>query len=353
MNSLRLASTRPRGTFAALSTTAVYDLYWKFAVERQAIFFRRLRGQSAPWSDDTIFQKHKFTNAYRASDRASQFLIQKVIYNPMYSSAPSEIVFRILIFKLFNKIETWRTLETALGRLSWQSFSIGRYAKVLTREIASGHRIYSPAYIMPPVSLSSSGVKHDGHLQLVDMIMRSDFVSRVEQSRSLDEVFLLLKAFPSLGDFLAFQLTIDINYSEVIDHDEADFVVAGPGARDGLAKTFEGAVNFDAVDLIRLMMDRQESEFERLGLSFQSLWGRRLQLIDCQNLFCEISKYTRVSHPEITGVSGRTRIKQMFRPSDRPVQPWYPPKWKINAAIETFAATTPDPSLFQVLDEAF
>ena len=52
-----------------------------------------------------------------------------------------------------------------------------------------------------------------------------------------------------------------------------------------------------------MVTERQEDEFERLGLRFRDLWGRRLQLIDCQNLFCEVSKYARVKHPEIMGLS--------------------------------------------------
>lgn len=32
-----------------------------------------------------------------------------------------------------------------------------------------------------------------------------------------------------------------------------------------------------------------------LGLRFRSLAGRRLKLIDCQNLFCEVDKYARVA----------------------------------------------------------
>ena len=56
--------------------TKVYGTYWKFAVERQEIFFRRFRGESPPWTNDAILAKHKFTNAYRASDRVSQYLIK-------------------------------------------------------------------------------------------------------------------------------------------------------------------------------------------------------------------------------------------------------------------------------------
>ena len=44
-----------------------------------------------------------------------------------------------------------------------------------------------------------------------------------------------------------------------------------------------------------LIEQRADDEFERLGMKFQSLWGRSLQLIDCQNVFCEVSKYARVA----------------------------------------------------------
>jgi hypothetical protein len=78
--------------------------------------------------------------------------------------------------------------------------------------------------------------------------------------------------------------------------------------------------------------ERQDLEFGRLGLKFDGLFGRPLMPIDCQNLFCEISKYARVAHPEISGTSGRTRIKQKYNPSCPavPADPFFPPKWNLN-----------------------
>ena len=112
-----------------------------------------------------------------------------------------------------------------------------------------------------------------------------------------------------------------------------DFVAPGPGARDGLRKCFVDTGGLNEPELIRLMADLQEQEFERLDLDFQSLWGRRLQLIDCQNLFCEVDKYARVAHPGITGRTGRIRIKQKFVPASDPFDLFYPPKWNLNEKI--------------------
>jgi thymidylate kinase len=42
--------------------TVVYDQYWRFAVERQDIFFARLANCPWPWTEDTILREYKFTN---------------------------------------------------------------------------------------------------------------------------------------------------------------------------------------------------------------------------------------------------------------------------------------------------
>jgi hypothetical protein len=318
--------------FSGLRMSPVFDSYWRLAAERQSIFFNRIEGKNWPWTEDAILLRHKFTNAYRASDRVSQYLIRHVIYGDGFSTNPQEVVFRILLFKFFNKIETWELLEKVLGTPSWENFSTKRYSDILTRAHAKGLRIYSAAYIIPPVRGAGES-KHVGHLHLISQMMKGDLASRIRDTYSLSEIFWLLKAYPSIGDFIAYQFAIDINYSNVVDHSESDFVVAGPGARDGLSKCFSNYSEFPPEALIEFMADRQEIEFERLGIHFRSLWGRRLQLIDCQNLFCEISKYSRVAHPEVQGVAGRTRIKQIFRANMKPFQPWYPPKWGLNAML--------------------
>jgi hypothetical protein len=142
--------------------------------------------------------------------------------------------------------------------------------------------------------------------------------------------FEVLRGYQAIGDFLAYQYLIDLNYSTILDYSEMEFVVPGPGARDGIRKCFGPAANGIESDIIRYMADHQKGHFDRLGLSFSDLRGRPLQLIDCQNLFCEVDKYARIAHPEIAGRSGRSRIKQLFRPLAEPIHSWFPPKWGIN-----------------------
>ena len=159
------------------------------------------------------------------------------------------------------------------------------------------------------------------------------FPSRLLDAKSMEGAFKLLRAYPLIGDFLAYQFVTDLNYSNMLNFPEMDFVIAGPGAKDGISKCFTTTGEFAEADLIRLIADGQNEEFARLGLSFRALWGRPLQLIDCQNLFCEVSKYARLAHPEIPGISGRTRIKQKFTRNPELIHYWFPPKWGLNDLI--------------------
>jgi hypothetical protein len=323
---------------APAKVSEVYESYWRFAAERQAVFFRRARGETRPWTDNPVLGVYKFTNAYRASDRVSQYLIRHVIYRDDLPNSPREVFFRILLFKLFNKIETWELLDHALGPITFEDYRFAAYDAVITRAMEAGRRIYSAAYIMPPGSRAfGRSAKHQNNLLLLERMMADHLAERLTQTRTMQEGFEKLRAYPTIGDFLAYQFITDINYSELTDFSEMDFVVPGPGARDGLRKCFVDSGGLNEPELIRLMADLQEREFERLGLDFRSLWGRRLQLIDCQNLFCEVDKYARVAHPHIAGKTGRLRIKQKFEPTPEPIALFYPPKWKLNEKIRVTA----------------
>jgi hypothetical protein len=331
---LNIKNESQRGHLLPIKTSAAFDTYWRFAAERQKVYFRRLKEKNGPWTNDPIIGVHKFTNAYRAADRVSQFLIRNVIYRNDLSEQAEEVFFRLMLFKLFNKIETWKLLESQLGEISYKEYRFEKYDAILSKAMSEKNRIYSAAYIMPPGgSAFGHKSKHQNHLRLLELMMKDGLVKKMSKLKRMQPGFELLRSYPTIGDFLAYQFITDVNYSEITDFSEMDFVIPGPGARDGIRKCFIDSGGLNEAEIIKLMVDNQENEFERLGLSFESLFGRRLQLIDCQNLFCEVDKYCRVAHPDIAGLSGRTRIKQKFTPTADPLIPWFPPKWGINSCI--------------------
>jgi hypothetical protein len=152
--------------------------------------------------------------------------------------------------------------------------------------------------------------------------------ARLLDARSLREVYDLLHGYPLMGDFMSYQITIDLNYSALLDFSENDFTQAGPGALCGIRKVFENLGDYTPAEVVLWMTERQDEEFARLGLPFSGLWGRPLHAIDCQGLFCETDKYCREAAPELA--SARKRIKARFTPTPEPIRLFFPPKWGFN-----------------------
>jgi hypothetical protein len=243
-----------------------------------------------------------------------------------------DLFFRTVLFKLFNRTETWILLESKCGFLSPESYEYSSYERALSEAMARDRTIYSAAYIMPSGRVEGQR-KHEAHLKLLEMMMKDDLPTRIAESGSMQEAFDLLRGYPMIGDFLAYQYVTDLNYSDLLSFSEMDFVMPGPGARSGIRKCFADCGSYSESDLIRWVADHQEEEFARRGIDFTSLWGRPLQLIDCQNLFCEVDKYARVYHPEVAGLTARARIKQEYRLNSEPVDYWFPPKWGLNENV--------------------
>jgi hypothetical protein len=305
----------------------VLDAYWHLAAERQEIFFRRLEGEPAPWTDDPILREYKFCNAYRASDRVSQYLIRNVIYADGDYSA-DDVLLRIVLFRLFSKPSTWELLERRLGDVKASDFSTERYASVLDAAFASGTKLYTGAFILCATRAFGHDRKHRNHLALLEAMLRPGGLSlRLARATSLRDLYQALSEYPLIGPFMAYQLAIDINYSELCDFSEDEYSVAGPGAVRGIKKCFVDTAGWDGDRLIRWMTARQDAEFARRGIEFRSLYGRPLHAIDVQNLFCEVDKYARVAFPELT--SNRSRIKARFASRRALPAPFLPPKWKL------------------------
>lgn len=236
------------------------------------------------------------------------------------------MVFRVLLFKLFNRITTWELLETHLGEIALGNFSVERYDRILSSALAEGARIYSGAYIMPMPRLGCSR-KHTNHLQLLDQMMEDRLPQKLASARTMKAAYEMLLAYESLGPFLAYQYIIDLNYSWLFNFSEMDFVIAGPGAVDGIRKCFSHMGDLTFEEVIQATAEMAATAFESRDLNFLSLWGRPLQLIDCQNLYCETDKYARLAHPDVK--SRRVRLKRQYRPAPQAITFTYPSKWRL------------------------
>lgn len=313
---------------------AAYDLYWTFAARRQQVFEARLAGKAPPWTDDRILQEFKFCNVFRASDRVSQYMIQKVIHQQA-DGTPEERLFRIVAFRTFSEMGTWDAVTARLGRSpSLADLSSGKFEQALDATKAALGGLYTGAFILCATKAYGFDQKHRNHVALFQhMFLKEKLGLKLLRAKSLAAVVRLLEEFPLTGPFMSYQTAIDLNYSELIDFDEDDYTQAGPGALRGIKKAFVDTGDYEPAEVISWMVERQDEEFRRLGLPFDGLWGRKLHAIDCQGLFCELDKYCREALPQLA--SARTRIKARFTPSADGLRYYFPPKWKISERMQS------------------
>lgn len=293
------------------------------------MFWRRCKGRRM-LTDDPILREYKFTNVYRACDRVSQYLLNNVIYNKVDKYGPKDMLLRILVFKIFNKIETWEYLEHEYGEITIRHFDVKQISRLLGERQAYSP-IFNNAYMMTGSHKKYDYLttKHEKWLTMVkDEFLGEGIVDNVLKAKSLEEVYFLLRSCSFLGGFLAYQYAIDFNYSPYVNFDENSFVVAGIGAIRGIQKCFlsHGASYEEAIWYTHQHFKELQSKY---GFTdFKPLNGHEPTLLDLQNCFCETDKYLRVKMPEL--LVGNKRIKQKYKPTNKAIDYMFPPKWKIN-----------------------
>ena len=311
--------------------------YFGFMEERMNIFWRRYHGQSMPYTSDKILRNHKFTNVYRATDRVSQYLIKEVINGSDKSLTEEDLLLNILVFKVFNKIDTWKYIKQHYPSITVKNFNAKTLSDLLTSR-REHQPIFNGAYIMTGSSrfYTTLKYKHQRWLQMIQMeIIDEKKLTAIAKARSLEAVYFLLKECTFIGPFLAYQYAIDFNYSEVIDFSENSFVMAGIGAQRGIKKCFMSLNGYSFEDAIRYTYDNLDLYRSKYGYSFTNLFGREPKLIDLQNCFCETDKYLREKIPILK--VGNKRIKQRYVENSNRIQFSFPLKWKIDSKENGYA----------------
>lgn len=307
---------------------ATFRYYFYFIQERMNMFWRKF-DNSKYLTEDPILQEYKFTNVYRACDRVSQYLIRNVISKDLNKYSAEDMLLRILVFKVFNRISTWEYLEE-VHPVSKESFDVNELSQLLS-ERQKSVSIFSNAYMMAGSHSKYEYIdtKHRVWLKMIE----DEFVSghgfrKILNSSSMSDVYNQLRTYPLIGDFLAYQYTIDFNYSPYLNFDENSFVKAGIGAVRGIKKCFV-SYGKSYEDAIRYTYDHFEELQQRYGYTdFRPLPGREPKLIDLQNCFCETDKYLRVALPELR--VGNVRIKQRYKPTENKIDFYFPTDWDVS-----------------------
>lgn len=311
----------------------VFCYYFYFIQERMNIFWRRCEGKRV-LTNDPILREYKFTNVYRVCDRVSQYLLRYVIYKDVEKYTPEDMLLRILVFKIFNKIETWEYLKQTYGEITIKHFDIKSISALLS-ERQRYAPIFNNAYMMAGFHKRYDNLptKHEKWLTMVKQeFIEEGIIDKVLKAQSLEEIYQLLRGCSFLGSFLAYQYTIDFNYSPYINFDENSYVVAGIGAIRGINKCFISH-GYSYEDAIRYTKEHFFELQKKYGYTeFKPLKGHEPTLLDLQNCFCETDKYLRVKMPNL--LVGNKRIKQKYKSQDNSIYYMFPLKWHMKSFHE-------------------
>lgn len=297
------------------------DDFFAYARTRHDIYHRRTAGQPAPWTDDPVLHKYRFTNVYRELDAVSVWFRENV-RDPLRSKP--EVLLATVLFRWFNRITTGEAIFSQTSSMSgegalttWDLWMRKRdtdqFMDTMQQAVASYCRrgpYVTGAYI---IKTPNGMDKLSGVLDCVEKFMTlerpidsgRDLVSvGWEQAAtswlehpgecSLEQAWEWLRQFPYMGDFMAYEVITDLRHTALLDRapDIMTWANPGPGAMRGLNRILGRPLNHSQPKHVFVCEMRR-----LLDVSLEK-WPNNetypaLEMRDIEHTLCEFDKYER------------------------------------------------------------
>lgn len=280
--------------------------YW--ISERQNIWYkRRILKEPPPWTDDEILKKYRFCNCYRELDKGSLYLINNIA-NKYINPSPEqekEIILNTIIYRLFNRPDTFEVI-------GWQKPEIFDRLLISNR-LSSLDTIWNTAYMVYGALHKEFPKKHDAYLYIIekDVIENLDSIyENVKNAGGLKDIHKELMKIRGIASFLSYEITIDINYSPIVNFSENDWGVIGLGARPMLQYIYGDETDDFSDENCLIMMKyltvMQDFYFNEFYFKFTRYNDKFLTLRNIEHSLCETRKYYHLKNGK-----GRRRL---FKP---------------------------------------
>ena len=270
------------------------DLYFYWIHERETIRLNKeVERNPQPWTDDPILQKFKFCQVFREEDSTTRWF-KRHIRNPWRDDP--EVLMATVIFRWFNFIETGRTLIRHNLHIEWDR-------KKAIEEITKQDKWVTGAYI---VKTPNRMDKVTGVAECISHMWsdREKLVERILTTKSLKKSWEILRDYPYMGPFMAYEVITDLRHTYLLQdaEDILTWANAGPGAMRGLNRLAGRDLDFcrRTHPWNDEMRNLWEISRERLNPNLIDL--NRFEMREIEGGLCEFDKYSRILNEE-----GRTR----------------------------------------------
>ena len=287
-----------------LSEQHIFMLY-QYIKERYKIHLRKdVEKLPKPWTTNEILLNYRFTNVRREHDTETKWVIENIAKNKNLSY--DNKLMNCVLFRLYNKKET---MELIGGPVDFENFRLDDHRDLLEtyEEANPSESLFTSAFWTSGLKKAMKKYVGDGDIPSVRTLFYAKYlydngiVDEVKKAKNQKEAFLALKNFCGIGEFLGYQMWVDMTYIKEFPFSENEFTVAGPGCKMGLDFLFVDKAGLSYEELLFWMRDNIDEEFKRRGFKWNPKKlmvdlpenERYMNLMSLENCFCEFSKYCR------------------------------------------------------------
>lgn len=316
VNQLKIDAAEP-----TLDQQALKFLY-DFITQRYSIHIKKdVLKEAKPWTDDEVLQNFRFTNVRREHDRETRWLIEHITSNSKLSY--DNKLLNCVLFRLFNKHETSEIIKQPIlftgKKASYdpEDYRI-KFDAVSKRD--PSYVFFTGAFITGGMKRAlkwylPKGTTEDNMpmrvMKFMGYLIEDGLVSKVKSCKDQKAVYDLLRSYLGIGNFLAYQIFVDMTYIAEFPFSENEFTAAGPGCKNGLNDLFLNRSGMSYEECLFWLREHLDNLFESIGPwnPEEVFWDlpeedRHFNVMSLENCFCELSKYIRAK----TG-TGRPRKK--------------------------------------------
>jgi hypothetical protein len=294
------------------------DLYWRMIAERQLMYVRRVHlDMPRPWTNDPVLNSEFITNMYRELDPGTAYLINDILG----LKSKDDRVFNVLMYRLMgSQSRTHAAIAAAHGgSVTVKNFALAKFMAAV-EPIEKGS-VFGDAYRVAGYEQYGGGSKAENIAIMFTELQQnmSTVMEAIAAATTAREGYDAILAIPGFGEFLSHQVMVDLLYKNasgeaILPFGEDQWVVAGPGARNGIWALLKPGIKPRSMMIVmEWLRDQQQEEFAKLEKPFPYLANddgspKLLSLCNIQSTLCEFFKYVRLW-------DGSTRAVRPYRPS--------------------------------------
>lgn len=298
------------------------NLFMGYIKERYKIHIRKdVQLKKPPYTKNKILKKYIFTNVRREHDKETKWLLQNITENEFLTYRQK--ILNSILFRMFNKHETMEIMDGPFKFGSLWSYTTARNKLLSYSKEHPDYVFFTGAFITAGLknAAKSRYPKEDFMpgciLRYISDINRSELVPDLLACKNQKQVFNRLRAEEGIGDFLAYQIFVDLTYIKEFPFSENEFTIAGPGCKNGLNFLFEDRDGMSYEECLFWLRDNWygfsdskvffDPEKEMIDLKH---YDRKMNVMSLENCFCEFSKYYRaVKHIGRPNRTYKSRLK--------------------------------------------